>query len=326
MHGLPDPRLAGLGIDRAVAFRVATTTRFRGVALREGWLLHGPSGWAEFSPFPEYPPAVAARWLRGALAAATEPPPRAIRDTVEVNVTVPAVPASEAAVRVRSAGCRTAKVKVAEPGQDLADDVERVAAVREALGPDGRIRVDANAAWDVPTAALALGRLEAAAGGLEYAEQPCRDLGELRDLRRRLRVPIAVDETLRTAEDPVAAARAVADVADVVILKVQPLGGAAVALRVAEAAGLPAVVSSALETGIGLAVGLELALALPTLDRACGLGTADLLAEDVVADPLRAEDGALHARPRPVPLDVPAPPDAALLRARLAAALDVVGA
>jgi O-succinylbenzoate synthase len=326
---LPDPRLADLGIDRAEPFRVATTTRFRGVTHRDGWLLRGPVGWAEFSPFPEYPPAVAARWLRAAVAAATVPPPPAVRGVVEVNVTVPAVAPADAAARVRTAACRTAKVKVAEPGQELAADEARVAAVRAALGPDGRIRVDANAAWDVPTAAHALARLDAAAAGLEYAEQPCRTLDELRDLRGRTRVPLAADESLRTAADPFAAARAAAGAVDLVVLKVQPLGGVADALRLADAAGLPAVVSSALETSVGLAVGLELALALPSLAGACGLGTASLLAEDVVDDPLRPASGRLRARPRPGLSSIPGPSDAADLadlRARLVAALDATPA
>lgn len=326
---LVDPRLADLGIDRAEPFRVPTTTRFRGVTHRDGWLLHGPAGWAEFSPFPEYRPQVTARWLRAAVAAATVPPQAAIRTEVEVNVTVPAVGAADAAARVRAAGCRTAKVKVAEPGQALADDEARVAAVRDELGPDGRIRVDANAAWDVPTAAHALARLDVAAGGLEYAEQPCATLDRLRDLRGRTRVPLAADESLRAADDPVAAARVVTGAVDLIVLKVQPLGGAAEALHVAEAVALPAVVSSSLETSVGLAIGLELALALPDLAGACGLGTASLLAEDVVADPLRPASGRLRGRPRPAPARIPAPADPAGLRVlneRLAAALDATSA
>ncbi len=321
MSAFPDARLRHLGIDGAVPFRVATATRFRGVTHRDGWLLHGPAGWGEFSPFPEYPPTVAARWLRAAVAAATVAPPPTVRDAVEVNVTVPAVPAKDAAAWVRTSGCRTAKVKVAEPGQDLAADVARVAAVRDALGPEGRIRVDANAAWDVPTAAHALARLEVAAGGLEYAEQPCRGVDELRDLRRRSGVPLAADESLRTSDDPVAAARAVKGAVDVLVLKVQPLGGVIAALRLAEAADLPAVVSSALETSVGLAVGLDLALALPGLGGACGLGTAALLAEDVVDQPLRPVIGRLRAVPRPAPRPGPVPHDDSVVTVRLADAL-----
>jgi len=297
----PGERLKCLGVEEAVPFRVRTSTRFRGVSHRAGWLLRGAAGWAEFSPFPEYPPPVAARWLQAAVRAATAPPPPPIRDSVAVNVTVPAVESEEAAELARRSGCGTAKVKVAEPGQDLAADVARVAAVRDALGPTARIRVDANGAWDVPTAALALARLDAAAAGLEYAEQPCRAIDELRDLRGRVRVPLAADEALRTAVDPRAAARAVVGAVDLVVLKVQPLGGSAEALRLAEAARLPVVVSSALETSIGLAVGLELALAVPGLAGACGLGTAALLAEDVVDEPLLPANGALGGRVRPAP-------------------------
>ena len=297
----PRGRLEGLGVEEAVPFRVRTRTRFRGVSHRAGWLLRGAAGWAEFSPFPEYPPPVAARWLRAAVRAATTSPPSPVRDSVEVNVTVPAVASEAAAEMARSSGCGTAKVKVAEPGQDLADDVARVSAVRDALGPSARIRVDANGAWDVPTAAFALARLDAAAAGLEYAEQPCRSIDELRDLRGRVRVPLAADEALRAAVDPHAAARAVVGAVDLVVLKVQPLGGGAEALRLAEAAGLPVVVSSALETSIGLAVGLELALAVPGLAGACGLGTAALLAEDVVDEPLLPVGGTLLGRVRPAP-------------------------
>ena len=315
-----DPRLAELGVEEAVPFRVATTTQFRGVTRRDGWLLRGPAGWGEFSPFPEYPAEVAARWLRAAVLAATTPPPVRVRDAVDVNVTVPAVDPCAAAERVRASGCRTAKVKVAEAGQGLRADEARVTAVREALGPDGRIRVDANAGWDVQTAALALERLDAAAGGLEYAEQPCRRIDELRDLRRRTGVPLAADESLRAAPDPMSAARAVAGAVDVVVLKVQPLGGVAMAQRLAEATDLPVVVSSALETSVGLAVGLDLALAVPRLAGACGLGTADLLAEDVVDQPLRPVAGVLRAAAHLAPSRVrPVTDDA--LRARLDAAL-----
>ncbi|MFP4150038.1 MAG: enolase C-terminal domain-like protein, partial [Nitriliruptoraceae bacterium] len=184
--------------------------------------------------------------------------------------------------------------KVAEPGQDLAADVERLAAVRDALGPAGRIRVDANAAWDVATAVLAIARLDRAAGGLEYVEQPCRTLPELREVRGRVGVPLAADESVRTAEDP----RHIAglDAADVIVVKVQPLGGVRRALEVVAAAGLPAVVSSALETSVGLAAGVALAAALPELPYDCGLGTATLLASDVTDRPLAPVDGALEPR------------------------------
>jgi o-succinylbenzoate synthase len=304
-------------------FSIPLRHRFRGVTRRDGVLLHGPAGWAEFSPFPEYPPAVTARWLAAAREAAEQPYPPAVRDRVPVNTTVPAVDAATAQRLVAASGCATAKVKVAEPGQSLADDVDRVAAVREALGPRGAIRVDANGAWDVPTATHALERLQQAAGGLEYAEQPCATLEELADLRRRVAVALAADESVRTAEDPLRVAGL--DAADVVVVKVQPLGGVRRALEVVTAAGLPAVVSSAVETSIGLAAGVALAAALPDLPYACGLGTATLLAGDVTTEPLEPRNGELTVR-RPTCdaalLDqwAPGPEDAVGLLERLAAA------
>jgi o-succinylbenzoate synthase len=272
-------------------FRVPLRLRFRGVTERTGVLLRGPAGWGEFSPFPEYGPRYASRWLAAAREAALEPFPTPVRDRIHVNTTVPAVEAARAHQLAADSGCRTAKVKVAEPGQDLATDVERVAAVREALGPEGRVRVDVNAAWDVETAVLAIGRLDRAAGGLEYVEQPCRTLEELREVRRRVRVPLAADESVRTAADPLRIAGL--DAADVVVVKVQPLGGVRRALEVVETAGLPAVVSSALETSVGLAAGIALAAALPELPFDCGLGTATLLAADVTGRPLLPRDGTL---------------------------------
>jgi len=172
-------RAALAGIDAVVPFSVPLTTRFRGVDVRHGLLLHGPAGWGEWSPFDEYADPVAAVWLEAALDAACVPAPPARRSHVPVNVTVPAVDPARARAIVEASGCRTAKVKVAEPGGTLAEDVARVAAVRDALGPDGHVRVDANAAWTVDEAVAALGRLEEAAGGLEYVEQPCTGLEEL---------------------------------------------------------------------------------------------------------------------------------------------------
>jgi o-succinylbenzoate synthase len=273
--------LEAAGIDRAVPFRVATRTRFRGVSERRGLLLHGSTGWSEFSPFEEYPPPTARRWLDAAIEAATDPAPPAVRTHVPVNVTVPAVPAAEAAAIVRSSAARTAKVKVAEPGQDVAEDLARVAAVREALGPDGAIRLDANAGWDLASACERLPALAAAAGGLEYVEQPCAALDDLAILRARTGIAVAVDETLRL--DRVEDRDALQAACDVLVLKVQPLGGIRAALALAQQVGLPAVVSSALETSVGLAVGVRLAAALPELPYACGLDTARLLDGDVTA-------------------------------------------
>jgi O-succinylbenzoate synthase len=274
------------------AFAIPMRERFRGITVREGALIEGPAGWGEFSPFAEYGPAEAARWLACAVEAATVgwPPPQ--RDRIPVNVTVPAVSPERAYQIVVTSGCRTAKVKVAEPGGGLAADVARVAAVRDALGPGGSVRVDANGGWDVDTAARALREL--GRFGLEYAEQPCASLAELAELRRRVDVPIAADESVRRAGDPLAVRAAGA--ADLVVLKAQPLGGVRPALRVAQACGLPVVVSSAVETSVGLAAGVALAAALPGLRHACGLATVSLLTGDVTTSSLRAEDGFLPVR------------------------------
>lgn len=282
------------GLSDLRVFRIPMRVRFRRQDERTGMLLRGPAGWGEFSPFPEYGPATTARWFAAAREAATRPFPDAVRREVEVNTTIPAVDPDRARELAAASGCRTAKVKVAEPGQDLQDDLERIAAVREALGPSGRLRVDANGAWDVPTAEHAIGRLERAAGGLEYVEQPCATLDELREVRGRVDVAIAADESIRTAEDPLHAART--DAVDVLVLKVQPLGGVRAALEIADAAGLPVVVSSALETSVGLAAGVAFAAALPELPYACGLGTATLLAGDVTDTPLVPRDGTLPVR------------------------------
>jgi O-succinylbenzoate synthase len=277
------------------AFAIPMPVRFRGVTVREGALIEGPAGWGEFSPFAEYGPRECARWLASALESATQDWPAPVRERIPVNVTVPAVGPEQAMRIVAGSGCRTAKVKVAERGQDEAADIERVEAVREALGPAGRIRVDANGGWDAGQAARMLRRL--APFGLEYAEQPCATLDELAELRRHIDIPIAADESIRRASDPLRVRAAGA--ADIVVLKVQPLGGVRAALRVAEACGLPVVVSSAVDTSVGLAAGTALAAALPELPYACGLATMSLLAGDVTADPLVPDHGELPVR-RPV--------------------------
>ncbi|HYN65750.1 MAG TPA: o-succinylbenzoate synthase [Ornithinibacter sp.] len=268
---------------------------FRGVTTREVALLEGPCGWGEFGPFLEYGPAEGARWLASAVESAWLGWPDPVRDAVPVNATVPAVgPERVAEVLARFPGCTTAKVKVAEHGQSPADDVARVAAVRDVMGPSARVRVDANGAWSVDDALATLGHL--AGFGLEYAEQPCATVEELRDLRMALArngidVQIAADESIRKAEDPVRVR--VLEAADLVVVKVAPLGGVRAALAVVEACGLPAVVSSALDTSVGISAGVALAAALPSLEHACGLGTVVLLGGDVAAAPLVPVAGVL---------------------------------
>ncbi len=281
-------------------FDVPLRLRFRGLTSREGVLLHDPATgrWGEWSPFAEYDDEVAAPWLACAREAIADGWPPPVRDTVPVNVTVPATDPQRAHDLVARGGCRTAKVKVAEPGQTLADDVARVEAVRDALGPGGALRVDANGAWDVDGAALAVAALDRAAAGLEYVEQPCASVEELAAVRRRVDVPVAADESIRRAADPYRVRDL--EAADVAVLKVQPLGGVRACLRIAGDLGMPVVVSSAVETSVGIAAGVALAAALPELPHACGLATVQLLADDVAAEPLLPVDGALGLR-RPAP-------------------------
>jgi O-succinylbenzoate synthase len=193
---------------------------------------------------------------------------------------------------VLRSGCTTAKVKVADPGSALADDLARVEAVRDALGPSGQVRVDANGAWSVDEAVAAVAALDRAAGGLEYVEQPCATVEDLAAVRRRVEVAIAADESIRRAEDPYRVRDLAA--ADIAVLKVQPLGGVRACLRIAEDIGMPVVVSSALETSLGLAAGVALAAALPELDHACGLATRSLLTADVATPELVPVDGELR--------------------------------
>nr|WP_264031190.1 o-succinylbenzoate synthase [Cellulosimicrobium sp. SH8] len=306
MERVPDPL-------ETVVYRTPLTTRFRGLDARDGVLLRGEAGWGEFSPFWDYDDAESAAWLRAAHEAAHEGWPDAVRDRVPVNATVPAVGPDRARELVAaSGGCRTAKVKVAQHGPDgalepLGAEVARLEAVRDALGPGGRVRIDANGAWDVDEALRRLPLLDRAAGGLEYVEQPCADVAGLAAVRRGQRgdaaVPVAADESIRRAADPLAVVRA--DAADVVVLKVQPLGGVRACLDLAEQVGLPVVVSSALESSVGIAAGVALAAALPTLPYACGLATVNLFVADVADPPLVPVDGAL-------PVVRPAPSAAAL--------------
>lgn len=254
-------------------FRLRLRVPFRGLVERRGCLIRGSRGWGEFAPFDDYPVQADARWLACALEQADGRWPEPVRDRVAVNAIVPAVDPERAAAMAVASGCRTIKIKVGDPaGRD------RVAAVRDAL-PAAALRVDVNGAWTLTQAVAELAGL--AAFGLEYAEQPVRGFEQMRALRREVAVPLAADELLRVDrrfDD-------VAEVADVAILKVAPLGGVASTLAAARRVGLPVVISSALDSSLGLAAGLMAACALPTAPLACGLGTGALLAEDV-CDPL----------------------------------------
>ncbi|RKW71396.1 o-succinylbenzoate synthase [Galactobacter caseinivorans] len=283
--------------ERAHVVCLPLHVRFRGVVERQAVLLDGPQGWSEFSPFLEYADAEAARWLACAVEAGWEGLPAPVRTAVPVNATVPAIPASDVEqLLARYDAPGTVKVKVAEAGQTLADDVARLAAVRAVL-PQARLRIDANQSWGHREALVALEAL--APFGLEYAEQPVpgiEGLARLREelARRGLPVLIAADESVRKESDPLAVAQAGA--ADLIVVKAQPLGGVRRALEIVRQAGLPAVVSSALDTSVGLRVGAGLAAALPQLPYACGLGTGSLFVSDVVEPGYVASGGELDLR------------------------------
>ena len=291
------PDLAEM-LDTLSVVQIPMRVRFRGVTVREAALIRGPEGWGEFAPFPEYDDAESSRWLAAAIEAGWVGWPDPVREAIPVNATVPAVAAHEVAgVLQRYDGCTTAKVKVAERGQLLRDDLDRVSEVRDVMGPGARIRVDANGGWTVSEAVDALRRL--AAYGLEYAEQPCAGVEELASLRIALArqgidVLVAADESIRRASDPMRVVREGA--ADVIVVKVAPLGGVRSALAIAQECGLPTVVSSALDTSVGIRAGLALAAALPELPFACGLSTVELMAGDVTNDSLVPQAGSIALR------------------------------
>ncbi|RFD26273.1 O-succinylbenzoate synthase [Mycobacterium uberis] len=274
-------------LDRLYVVALPMRVRFRGITTREVALIEGPAGWGEFGAFLEYQPSEASAWLASGVDAAYREPLKGRRDRIPINATVPAVAAAQVAeVLARFPGVHTAKVKVAEPGQSLADDVDRVNAVRELVET---VRVDANGGWSVEAATQAAVALTAD-GPLEYLEQPCATVDELAELRRRVDVPIAADESIRKAEDPLVVIHAHA--ADVVVLKVAPLGGVSAFLAIAAQINVPVVVSSALDSAVGIAAGLTAAASLPELGHACGLGTSGLFVEDVT-EPMLPVDGFL---------------------------------
>jgi o-succinylbenzoate synthase len=284
------PALAEL-LERMHVVALPMRVRFRGITEREAALIDGPAGWGEFGAFPEYGPAEAAHWLASGIESAYGTLPSLVRDRVEVNATVPAVsPGQVPEILARFPGTRTAKVKVAEPGQTLADDVARVNAVRAAIPT---VRVDANGGWGVEEAVAAV-RALSADGPLEYIEQPCATTAELAEVRRRVTVPVAADESIRRADDPLHVV-AVGG-ADIAVLKVAPLGGISALLRISRQIGIPVVVSSALDTAVGISAGLHAAGALPHLDYACGLATGGFFVEDVI-EPATPVGGSLAVRP-----------------------------
>lgn len=295
----PPPELPPLEELRATARVVSVPMRvkFRGVLEREVLLVRGPAGWGEFCPFLEYDDDEAAPWLAAAVDAAWRGFPEPVRTSVPVNATVPAVgPDAVEGVLSRFGDVHAVKVKVAERGQTLADDVARLAEVRRLL-PAAAVKVDANGGWDVAGALVALEEL--ARFDLQYVEQPVPDIPGLRAVRSELRrrghaILVAADESVRRQEDPLLVARE--DAADLLVIKSAPLGGVRKALGIIGQAGLPVVVSSALDTSVGIRAGVALAAALPELPYACGLATVSLMDGDVTEESLVPQAGRLPVR------------------------------
>ena len=265
-------------LDTLRVIALPMKTKFRGITVREVALIKGPHGWGEFSPFLEYDDAESASWLASAIEAATTPKPKLYRTSVAINGTIPALnePADLKRVVDSFPGVKTFKVKV---GNDLAEDLARVNVIRN-LQPQAKIRIDVNGLWSVGQAEAFL----SAVGDIEYVEQPCATIEELRELKSRTSVKIVGDEVLRKAADPFAIDFTGA--IDYLILKVQPLGGIKRAQALAEHHNLPVVVSSALESAIGINYGLTLAASFETMNFNCGLGTGSLLAADVAHLPI----------------------------------------
>lgn len=283
-------------LANAHVVRLPLAVAFRGLSHREALLCEGPEGWSEFSPFVEYDDAESSTWLKATIDFGWNPLPPLVRQSVSVNATIPAVNPDEVeAVLARFHGCRTAKIKVAAGDQTLQEDIARVSRVRELLGSEGRIRLDANGGWNVDEAEHAVHAL--APFDLEYVEQPCESLAELVELRQRTKymgIPIAADESIRKASDP--AAVIASGAADVLVLKTQPLGGVHEVVRLASQTQLPVVLSSALETSVGLSMGLAAACCVPAMEFDAGLATSSLLAADICDQPLIPSNGQLAFR------------------------------
>jgi O-succinylbenzoate synthase len=261
-----------------------TTTNFRGVTVREVALIQGEYGWGEFSPFLEYEDAESAPWLACAIEAATQPKPKLYRSEVAVNGTIPALNDREDLERVVNSfpGVSTFKVKV---GENLSEDIARINTIRS-LRPSATIRIDANGLLSVDQAVSFLQSV----GNIEYIEQPCATIEELRELKQQINVKIVGDEVLRKAKDPFAID--LVGAVDYLMLKVQPLGGIKRAHQIAEHHKLPVVVSSALESAVGINYGLTLAASFEEMKFDCGLGTGSLLAKNVAQLPII--DGKIH--------------------------------
>ena len=291
-----NPALADL-VSAARIVALPLRTKFRGLEEREVLLFEGPNGWAEWAPFVEYTDEEAAVWLAAAIDFAYGELPQLHRDRIAVNATLPAVaPDSVERVLTNFGEFSTVKIKVAETGHTITDDIARIQKVRE-LYPDTKIRLDANGGFQITQAIDLVNQLKHLGIDIEYFEQPVASIAEMAELRlqlSRIGVKIAADESVRKVSDPLAVAQA--NAADILVLKAAPLGGIGRALDIAAEAELPVVISSALDSSVGLSMGAYLAAAIPDLEFDCGLATSALLAGDVTREPLRAENGFIQVR------------------------------
>ncbi len=271
--------MLGSILDSLQVVSLPTKTNFRGVTAREVALFNGRAGWAEFSPFLEYEPSECVPWLVSAIESACVATPLPAQKTIAINATMPALNGRAQIAEVLSwfPGCQTVKVKV---GANFAEDLSRIRLIKE-LSPGARIRLDVNGGWTVVQATSYLVQIYDEIGEIEYVEQPCATIAELQALRRALpdEILIAGDEILRKASNPLDLN--LKSAVDLLVLKVAPLGGIQRSTQIANKYGLPVVVSSALESAVGIAYGAKLAATLPALPYACGLGTGALLSADV---------------------------------------------
>ncbi len=271
-------------LDTLRVIALPTKTNFRGINVREVALFKGPYGWGEFSPFLEYDDVESSHWLASAIEAATQPRPKLFRSSIAVNGTIPATNDQKVVNELVASypGVKTYKVKV---GDNLSEDIVRLARIRS-LGRKVNIRIDVNGLWSVEQALTNLHAFYENVGPFEYVEQPCATLDELRELKSKIRIPlrITVDEVIRKSSDPFALD--LQGAADIVMLKVQPLGGIKRARAIAEHHKLPVVVSSALDSAVGINYGLTLAASFQDLNFDCGLATGSLLAKDVAHLPI----------------------------------------
>ena len=270
---------------------IPVKNNFRSVKNREIALFQGPEGWSEFSPFLEYSSAESAVWLKAAIEAATKPAPKPIRDLVEVNATLPNVKAQEVSSILKGfQGCTTVKIKI----NDFLNDHLILQEVLKVI-PKAKFRLDINGGWQLEEAVANLTNYEQEfSGQIDYVEQPCIDLADIKSLREKVNLKIAVDESIRKflSSD----LTKINEVADIAIIKWAPSGGISAALEIIEKIKLPVVISSALESSVGISHGVALASVVPNLYGACGLGTVSLLEGDVTSKPLIAEDGFIKHR------------------------------